>query len=134
MIWRHEGKKCHQACDTEEQAKTFKALIEQVNGDAEKAVAALTRQASHKPTLSEVAEAHISRLADTEGYTKQKYRETVASKFGPLDHPVDMITEDDVQGWVTWMSSEAYDGKGYSPKTIRNAHGLLYSVFAYSVR
>lgn len=65
--------------------------------------------------------------------------------YAPLDAPIDTITEDDIARWVAWMATEGkplrskktgevLSRSGYAPKSIKNSHGFLYSVFRWSIR
>lgn len=119
---------------TRKAAEDYAKLIEHAGGDQAAADQAILSQASSTPALSEVAEAHISRLIDTTPYTATKYRQAVRTHLQMLDIPVDQVTEDDIVRWVAWMNNEARGGKGYAAKTIKNTHGLLYSIMAYAVK
>lgn len=132
--WRVGNDKQVQVCDTPEEAAMWKTLIEQTNGDGNAANRAMEKLASEAPLLSEVAHQHIERLRNVEPYTKTKYRSNVKNHWAHLDAPVDMLHEDDIDRWITWMTDTARGGKGYSPKTIANSHGLLYSVFEYAIK
>ncbi|WP_070158481.1 tyrosine-type recombinase/integrase [Nesterenkonia sp. PF2B19] len=119
---------------TRKAAEDYAKLIEHAGGDQAAADQAVLSQSSAAPHLSEVAEAHISRLIDVSDFTIGQYRRSARLHLSRLDMPVDQITDDDIARWVSWMSKEARDGKGYSPKTIKNAHGLLHSVLAFAVK
>lgn len=134
VTWRVDGRLQHETFDDHESAKSYKRIIETAGGDQAKADEALLNAASSAPLLSEVAEQHISRLIDATPYTMKKYRQCVRIQLAPLDIPVDQINEDAVTRWVAWMRHEAHGGKGYSSKTIKNAHGLLHSVLAFAVK
>lgn len=136
--WRHRGERHRLTYDTEQDAVEWKALIEAAGGDRDKADRAVLNQSSKAPTLSEVAHEHVERLIDVAPYTKTKYRTHLEHHLGQLDIPVDRITADDIARWVAWMQTSATVRgamkSGYSPKTIKNAHGFLSSVLAYAVK
>lgn len=135
---RHKGERKRLTYDTEQDAKEWKALIESKDRDMEAADRAVLARSSKAPSLSEVAVEHIDRLIDVTPYTKTKYRTHLDQHLSQLDIPVDQISGDDISRWVAWMHNDAPirgGGKlGYSPKTIKNAHGFLSSVLAYAVR
>ncbi|WP_150460371.1 tyrosine-type recombinase/integrase [Nesterenkonia ebinurensis] len=58
---------------------------------------------------------------------------------------MDSIDEDDVARWVSWIATEGkakrsrnngevISRSGYSPKSIKNSHSFLYSIFQWAVR
>ncbi|TLP73203.1 tyrosine-type recombinase/integrase [Nesterenkonia sphaerica] len=134
VVWYHRKDKRHQTCDTLVDAELWKALIEQTGGDDAAARRAVEAQASTAPMLSDVAESHIDRLIDITPYTRGKYLAMVRNQWSMLDAPVDTLTEDDIIRWVQWMRRDGRDGEGYSAKSIKNSHGLLFSVLAYAVK
>lgn len=136
--WRHDGERHRLTYDNEQDAIEWKALIEAAGGDQKVADRAILNKSSTAPRLSEVADEHIGRLIDVTPYTKTKYRTHLEHHLGQLDIPVDRISSDDIARWVAWMHNDAPvrggDKSGYSPKTIKNAHGFLASVMGYAVR
>lgn len=132
--WRVGKDKQVQVCDSPEQAAMWKRLIEQTNGDGAAVVRAMQQMDSNAPMLSAVAEEHIARLRNVEPYTKTKYRSHIKNHWSTLDAPVDAIDEDDIDRWITWMTTAGKGGKGYAPKTIANSHGFLYTVFEYAIK
>ena len=142
MEWRHGGERHRLTWSNEQAALDWKNLIEVANGDREKADAALLARSSNAPMLEAVAAEYIERLIDVSDFTIGSYKRHVANHLPRLNMPVDRITEDDVARWVSWMHKDAPNGKGedgdvkhgYSPKTIKNAHGFLHSVLIYAVK
>lgn len=134
--WRHNGERHRLTFDTERDAEEWKHLIEAAGGNPRQADRALLAKSSSAPMLSEVAAEYIERLIDVSSFTVGSYKRHVRLHFPRLDMPIDQVIDDDVASWVAWMSKDAPNGKrtGYSPKTIENAHGFLYSVFAYAVK
>lgn len=129
VIWRHKGQRKTASYSSREAAESWKQLIESVDGDPAAADRALLRARSKAPKLSEVAESHISKLLKANEKTKHDYRRMVANHYQEIDWPVDMITADDLEQWVLGMMDA-----DRSPKTIRNSHGLLYSVMGHAVK
>ena len=85
-----------------------------------------------------MAATYIERLIDVTPYTRTKYKTHLEMHLDVLEMPVDVITADDIARWVAWMQIEApvrgAKKAGYSPKTIKNAHGFLSSVLSYAVK
>ncbi|GAA1453496.1 tyrosine-type recombinase/integrase [Nesterenkonia lacusekhoensis] len=145
VIWVHKGQRKSASFKSQQAAENWKHLIEQTDGDQDAAERALLKSASAAPLLSEVAELHMSRLIDVAPFTLRTYRQTLRLHLHPLDVPVDTITEDDVARWVSWMqregkqtisqrTGEVVSRSGYSPKTIKNSHGFLYSVLQFAIK
>lgn len=124
VVWRKNGRKLNQACDTLQQAEAFKTLIESVDHDYQKAQRALMRANPQTPMFWSVAEDHIARLRKVTDYTRKRYYGYVRTHLKPaLDMPVDHIDHDVLADWADWMIA-----KGLKQKTIKNVHGLLYSI------
>lgn len=85
-----------------------------------------------------MAATYIERLIDVTPYTRTKYKTHLEMHLDALEMPVDVITTDDIARWVAWMQNEApvrgAKKTGYSPKTIKNAHGFLSSVLSHAVK
>lgn len=144
-VWVHDKEKRSATFPTREAAQHYIGLLEAAGGDKDKADAALLAKSSTAPKLSEVAERYITSLIDCEPFTLKTYRQLVRDHYEPLDAPVDTITEDDVARWVAWMASEGKPKRskrtgevisrsGYSPKSIKNSHGFLFSIFRWAIR
>ena len=120
-------------------AAEMKALLERLGPDG--ALAILRQRSGTTPTaplLSDWLETHLTNLAAsaTPG-TVAEYRRMAARTWGPRlgPLPLDAITADVVTGWVAWQRQQTtVRSKPYSPKSIRNAHGLLSTVLAAAVR
>jgi integrase len=113
------------------------------------------QQRSQKMTLEEWFRKHLERKAiNIEDGTIAGYEAEAARTWLPLlgDYPLDTITKDAVIEWVAWQMKQptARSLKRYerekaagvkkpapvecvSPKTVRNAHGLLSSVLQSAV-
>src|SRR5690554_6271109 len=128
-----EGGKLHwtPTISTAEGAAEMKGLVERL-GPA--AALAILRQRSGRdesavPLLRDWFERHLSLLgADATPGTVDEYRKMAARtwlpRLGPL--PLDGITREVVTEWVAWQRQQmTRRGTPYTPKSIRNAHGLL---------
>ena len=131
--WREGGRDSpiqYESFKKQEQAETWKRLLE-INGhDTAKAFRDASRAATSSPTLMVVAEAHLKRLTNISASTMANYRSYLKHHLTEVigSVPVDRITEEDLSEWVTYMR-----GKGRSAKTIANVHGLLYSIMDTAV-
>lgn len=139
--YRHGGK-LHwtPTITTAEGAVEMKGLVERLGPDT---ALAILRQRSGRdtatsvPLLREWFDRHLQLLdADATPGTVADYRRMAARtwlpRLGPL--PLDAITRDAVKEWVAWQRRQpTARGGTYSPKSIRNAHGLLSSVLAAAV-
>lgn len=92
--------------------------------------------ATRAPTLDEWAASYIDgRTGITDG-TRHGYRRTYATSYQPhLGHmPIDAIEKKHVADAMNWLTTHGgRTGKGYSDKTIANAHLLLASMFKEAV-
>lgn len=131
VIWRFDGVKRGQRFETRSDAQDWVELLRVARGDPEKATNALLKSTSKAPTLNDVAEAHIARLADVTPHTLHNYKQMLTNHIRePLGSiPVDQVTEQDIAEWVMGLRE-----KGRSPKTIRNIHGLLHGIMGHAVR
>lgn len=131
VVWRENERKRSKTFRDLNKAESWKNIIEAAGGDIDKAQRAVLQQGSSAPKMAEITDLHIKRLTDVEAATRTKYRSTfknyLAEPFGQL--PIDTITEDDVAEWVGDMLEQEK-----SPKTIRNAHGLMNSVMRTAVK
>lgn len=139
--YREDGKlKWTPTITTAQGAGEMKGLIERLGP-----VAALSvlrqrqgRDTSTMPLLSEWFDRHLALLAaDATPGTIDEYRKMAARtwlpRLGAL--PLDGITREAVTEWVAWQRRQpTRRGTPYSPKSIRNAHGLLSSVLASAVQ
>jgi len=139
--YRQGGRLCWTpTIGTAEGAVEMKGLIERLGPDA---ALAILRQRSGRdversaPLLRDWLERHLRLLeADATPGTVAEYRRMAARtglpSRGPL--PLDAITAETVREWVAWQRRQpARGGRTYSPKSIRNAHGLLSSVLGSAV-
>lgn len=131
--WREgggSGPVTHEKFDTKAEAETFKRILE-INGhDSIKTERDIFRAASVTPTLSVIAEQHFERLTDVGAATMIEYRRDLKNHINPqLGHiPIANIDEDDLLAWVHYMKD-----KGLAPKTIANAHGLIFSIMKTAI-
>lgn len=131
VVWRDNGQKHAQTVDSEAAALQWKAVLEAAKHNTAKAERALLAQLSDGPTFATVADEHMKRLVDITPGTLNTYHRMLDNHLLPAfgEMPIDQITEDDVAGWVAHMRD-----LGRSPKTIRNVHGLLFSVMRTAVK
>lgn len=125
---------------TAEGAAEMKGLVERLGPDAALAILSqrsgrdVTRSA---PLLRDWLDRHLELLeADATPGTIAEYRRMAARTWLPRlgSLPLDVITRDTVREWVAWQRRQpTRSGATYSPKSIRNAHGLLSSVLAGAV-
>jgi integrase len=139
--YRQGGRLCWTpTIGTAEGAVEMKGLIERLGPDA---ALAILRQRSGRdvetsaPLLRDWLERHLRLLeADATPGTIHEYRGMAARtwlpRLGPL--PLDAITREVVTEWVAWQRKQVTRrGTRYSPKSIRNAHGLLSAALASAV-
>ncbi|MDF5751105.1 site-specific integrase [Spongiactinospora sp. TRM90649] len=144
--------------DDLDQAKTFRAALvangyrDPYDNPAFAEMLGLAPQPTDVKTFEDVAEEYLRKLVNAERRTLAEYRRKLADHvypavvelpgglpFGPLGKvPVDLFTDEAVQGWVVYMQSKTYGknvARPYSAKTIMNIHGTVTSpVFEYGVR
>jgi integrase len=95
--------------------------------------------------LVSYAAAYVDRLTGIQANTRSGYHRLLANyvhAYEPLaGADVRDVGEDEIADWINWLERGEADeaGTGWirapkSPKTIANAHGLLYSIFAKSCR
>lgn len=111
----------------------------------------ITKDEHSAPTLAEWLPKHLARKATritpgTAADYKRMAERTFLRTLG--DIPADQITEDDLIGWIAWQLQQptvAWEKKAaklaeedkpappvetYTPKSVRNAHGLLSSMLS----
>lgn len=125
--------------ETPEGAAEMKGLVERLGFDA--AVAILRQRTGRDtetvPLLRDWFERHLTLLGgDATPGTVDEYRKMAARTWlpmlGPL--PLDGVTREAVKEWVAWQRRQVTRrGTPYTPKSIRNAHGLLSSTLASAV-
>lgn len=128
--WRVNGKQDNDSFDTLAEAEMFKKVLEACDHDALKAERQILSASSDSPKIRDVAETHLKRLSDISVHTMHTYERMLANHINPKlgDLPVNLLTEEDLAEWVTYMR-----GKDLSPKTINNVHGFLYSVIKTAI-
>lgn len=118
-------------------AQDFVALVEQVGGaEARKIRTATTvvRTVSTVETALEQYVAHVETYAAKgTGWEYRRVAErTWLPSLGKL--PVQSLTRERIEQWVVWQRDQlTVRGRPFSPKTIRNAQGLLSSVLEYQI-
>lgn len=128
--WRVNGKQDNESFDTEAQAQMFKKVLEACDHDAAKAERQILAASSDSPKIRDVAETHLKRLSDISVHSMHTYERMLVNHINPTlgDMPVNLLTEEDLAEWVTYMR-----GKDLSPKTISNVHGFLYSIIKTAI-
>lgn len=130
VIWRDNGDRMSESFKDIDRAEQWQKIIETANGDTERAERAVMQKLSHAPLFNEIADKHIQQLTDVTSGTRAKYRSQLKNylikPFGGI--PIDKIDQDDISDWIIDMSES-----DKSPKTIRNAHGLLNSIMKTAV-
>jgi integrase len=83
------------------------------------------------PTVQEHLNDHADMLTGVDEYTVKRYRDAARlhfdGVFGSLK--IASVTHEDIVKWIRHM-----EGRGYSPKTINNSHGLLSSAMQSAIR
>lgn len=129
VIWRDHGKRKTKTFKSQHQAEQWKAMLDIVGGDTNKAAEAIIRARSKKPTFREAALAHISQLHKASESTRHRYRRYLDNHTGSLNPvPVDTISREDMRYWITGRMDA-----GLSAKTIKNVCGLIAAVMASQV-
>ena len=82
------------------------------------------------PTVSEHAAKYIASKSGIEGLTTDHYKMFMRLHIAPVlgDLPLDAVSPETIAGWI---NAQAEDG--VAPKTIKNRHGFLYSMFQSAV-
>lgn len=128
---RDTGKPERWTYDDEAKAEEWRRLIEANGNSLAQAERFVEQSAMTGPTVAEAITAHITQLVGTTPYTLKRYRGDVRlhfdGTFGRMK--VKAVTQDDIIDWIKWMQ-----GRGMSPKTIADKHGLLSSAMETAVR
>lgn len=131
---RTGGKQSTETFESRSAAAVFVERIKDPHVGPERAVALRSREDrasnDYVPTLTEMLGRHIEGLTGVEGATKDEYQAVARRTWLPMlgSLRVDELDDSDVARFVN-----ALDGT-MSPKTIKNAHGLLSSVMETAVR
>lgn len=131
LTWRDNGKQNGQTFDTEAEANMWRELLEAAGENWSKAEKLYDAHTMDGPTVQEAMTAHVDQLVGTTPYTLKRYRDAIRIHFdGPLGRmKVKAVTYDSIIEWIKWMQ-----GRGLSPKTISDKHGLLSATFETQVR
>ncbi|GAA0199499.1 site-specific integrase [Glutamicibacter creatinolyticus] len=125
VIWREPGsteKSKLTIRDDEESAKMNVRLLEANNNSYEAARRAMENASIGGQTVREYIEKHIGLLTRAGEDQLKRYERAIRNHFsGDLGKtPLAAARQEDVIRWIRYMQ-----GKGLSPKTIANHHGLL---------
>lgn len=131
--WREKGQKGADSYETFHSlndAENYKRFLELNGHDSAKTDREILRAASRAPSIEEVATQHLKRLSDIAVHTMHTYERMIENHITPKlgSIPCDMLSEEDLADWVTWMRE-----KKLSPKTIKNVHGFLYSIMKTAI-
>ena len=131
LTWRDNGRQNGQTFGTEAEANMWKELLEAAGESWPKAEKLYDAHTMDGPTVQEAMTAHVAQLVGTTPYTLKRYRDAIRIHFdGPLGRmKVKAVTYDSIIEWIKWMQ-----GRGLSPKTISDKHGLLSATFETQVR
>lgn len=118
--------------DDPEAAWAFTHLVDKVGGAAARAARNASDNAGTTiPTLREATEKHLTLLGSSAtpgtitGY-RRIAEKTFLPRMGTL--PITAISEEAVAEWIAWQRDQPTRGGTYSPKSLRNAQGLLSSI------
>lgn len=132
LMWRDpEYGPSHETFQDKAEAELWKRLLD-ANGQSLTAAKKLYDNAQiDGPTVAEAIEHHIDQLVAVTPYTVKRYRGALKNHFnGPLGAlKVKGLGHADVVAWIKWMQ-----GRGKSPKTISDKHGLLSAAMLTQVR
>ena len=132
LMWRDpEHGPSHQTLHTKKEAELWKRLLD-ANGQSFSVAQRLYDESDLEgPTVAEAIEQHIEQLVDVTPYTIKRYRGALRNHFnGPLGSlKVKGLKNADIVAWIKWMQ-----GRGKSPKTISDKHGLLSAALLTQVR
>ncbi|MFI2562994.1 tyrosine-type recombinase/integrase [Paenarthrobacter sp. NPDC018779] len=132
LMWRDpEHGPSHQTLHTKQEAELWKRLLD-ANGQSFSVAQRLHDESDLEgPTVAEAIEQHIEQLVDVTPYTIKRYRGALKNHFnGPLGSlKVKGLKNADIVAWIKWMQ-----GRGKSPKTIADKHGLLSAALLTQVR
>lgn len=126
---RHNGRQTTETFPSSAAAAVFVARVKDPAVGVARAIALRSREDARSeeyvPTVAEMLTTHVQGLTGVEGRTKDDYlalaRRSWLPALGSLR--VDEVTRLDIADWVN-----AEEGR-VAPKTIKNAHSLLSSVF-----
>jgi integrase len=130
-MWRENGEARGVTFADRAEAERWRQLVEANGGSFTKAEEVYEKTRMDGPTVAEAIQQHIDQLVDVTPYTVKRYREALRLHFqGPLGGlKVAGVGHSDIVDWVRWMQ-----GRGLSPKTINNKHGLLSAAMLTQVR
>lgn len=140
VSYRQDGRlKWTPTIRTAEGAAEMKQLVETIGPEAALAILKQRsgRNTTTMPLLRDWLERHLQLLeADATPGTIDDYRRMAARtwlpRLGAL--PLDGVSREAIIEWVAWQRKQpSRRGTPYSPKSIRNAHGLLSGVLASAV-
>lgn len=129
VLYRMGDKQRALAFDNPKAADAFKATVE-AHGPAKALdMYGLKPPPERKPlTVAQWVRHHIDHLTGVEQYTIDKYNAYLENDIRPQfgDLPLVKLSSDHIAAWVKHMETTGgRDGKGHSPKTLRNKYGFL---------
>lgn len=130
VVWYHKSvRQKPVTLKSRSEAEEWKRLIELHKGDQNKAARDLAKVKSSSPALSDVAEAHFSRLR-AERFTIQTYESYMKNHIRPQlgSEPVAMITDDDIRRFIAHLETKL------AVKTVHNIVGTLAGILDYAVK
>ncbi|QJC22040.1 tyrosine-type recombinase/integrase [Arcanobacterium buesumense] len=119
-------------------AQAFRQLVDSIGGKAARELRDASDTSLAIKTIEDVLEVYIARV-DSYGArgTGEDYRRVAKRtwlKFFPDKMPISTLTKTAVESWIAWQRSQpTRTGGFYSPKSIRNAQGILSSVCEYAI-
>ena len=138
VMFRIAGEQRSESFVDEGGALEFQALVDHIGGARAVAVrnARAARTEPQIPLLRSWLEDHVRLATHIEVGTKSEYRRLAARTWLPRlgEMPLDAISRDDVREWMTWqLGTASAKGGSLSPKSIKNAQGLLSTVLTAAV-
>ncbi len=141
--FRINGSATQESFETEQAARSFARLVDQVGGEAARAVRdARDSNDAGAPTLREFTEKYLDPksglLTGIEYGTRVGYEAIARRSFLQVlgDMPIDAITKAQVGQWIEWQEGQKSGrtkGADISAKTVRNYHALLSNIFKSAV-
>jgi len=126
--FRHAGKERSQSFDNERDGKEFARLVDDLGPEHALRILSDRSGAATAPPLAIWCAEYVDNLSGVQEGTRGRYRRIVETRLGRLGKmPIDVITADDVAGWVNGLH-------GVSGKTVSNYHGFLSAAMKAAVR
>ena len=129
MRFRLDGKSGSKTFVASGPAEKWAKIVRAI-GPAEALKLIKAETGADSPTVSEHADKYIAGKSGVEGKTTEHYKMYMRLHIAPQlgDLPIDAVSAEMVAGWINAQAEDEV-----APKTIKNRHGFLYSMFQSAV-